>query len=388
MAQDIKYLGVEGTKTLIDSIKNSYASNSSILNLLEILEQVNNRIDEEHVSVPDPVYINEGYSYSGKELGDVVLYKDGRYEMITVSVGSSLQPYKDWKPVGIVVIPKSYNFYGDGTGAIMALKFPQYDSTAEYSWQKDFAIYPGGPLTRPDWMYDKCYTNMIPYTTTPGLHQRDGWFEMDENKISTSVSTLSSTYHNTYPREEVVIDITYADKRDSLYYFGSNDKFLPLLSLKHKEDFMVDCPQDDSGRKRINVLQDIDGMGNTAAYVAYKDDLRRLWHSGLTSVTSQYNAALASVKYSVYDDDQGEWYWPACGEIAYMFQYLKTIQNSLDEINEVFGEGACIPDAQDMYPMVSSTPASQNTNVGISREMGIYLGDYMGGGKFIPFKRY
>jgi hypothetical protein len=178
-----------------------------------------------------------------------------------------------WTPIAIEVVPPSHNRYGDGSGGYMSLGGIDSGGAIQTDGSND--------KTTIFWSPNYNDTSLTNYTTADGSIEGEAYVHWQTDSESTSCS-FYHTPHAQYPYTALnVSDVqSYSD--------GS--------------------------------LSDYDGVGNTNI---------------LNS--SEYPAAYACKQVSTVGTSKGDWYLPACGELAYLPSIRFEVNKTISSLQLIYG---------------------------------------------------
>ena len=231
--------------------------------------------------------------------------------------------YSAYTPIGVVVMPFSHT--PDDTVRIMSLKnmdctHPDNGSTVTGGNIGTISMYWGG------------------YGTDAGLPKLDRVPTIDKNGQATS--TIGSQDWARIP-SNYVKGSTFDGGVDSVLdpgtkYYESNEDIRYGISPYVIYDWKsIKCL--DVIDKSRNAMRDYDGSGNTATILALDDAVSQAWR---TAATIQNNSGSTNVhapaqccwRYSTLGTTQGQWYLPACGELAYLPARYADINEALTRL--------------------------------------------------------
>ncbi len=229
-------------------------------------------------------------------------------------------PASRYTPIGIVVVPSSWNVYGDGTCGVLALSEMNYST---------------------------------PDTGSNTAHQGIKWGQEGVDTSLTNYSTCVVTGTEASPTEEASGTASTAclpsdafsghacptDSSAHYYSRASTDSVAPSPYLDDGGLNPVYI-QTTSPSSEYNCLSDFDGKGNTKTLInlatAQSD-----WKTAST-ITNDYNsgyspAACCCWRYSTAGTSQGDWYLPAFGELGCVFARMGAINDTISKLNSVYG---------------------------------------------------
>lgn len=289
--------------------------------------------------------------------GDIVLY-DGEDKVVVSSeeYSEARYPSSKYTPIGIIVCPDDH--MPDDLGRMMSLR-----------WMNCKTPERGG---------------MVSQTMSWG----EGFLEF-EDRVQVPVLGNPSNYD----RIVTVHDFGYLPSDWSGYTRVANhgDKgtkwartrnLIPSLYTKDGR-FNRTCRMENvKGEIFINPLADFDGRQETDDILDERGDRDyESWHP-LENHNEDYPAASCCDIYYTVGTEQGEWYLPSCGELAYMIPRFKEIMYSVEKLNALKG--------LDIGWCLTSTEYSNNQPMGVAFCSGcIGWGDTMGyiGGSVIAFTK-
>jgi len=202
----------------------------------------------------------------------------------------------DWKsslgvPVAVVVVPNTHT--PDGTVRCMAVKGVNPDGSQATSnvgmeW---------GPMETE--------------TPLPNLTQVPTW----DNTIGGTIGTNSYAYLPSNNNNGQFTGAT--DCLDSNLHYSNNSPYIPNPYLP---DGSPNPNFRDTTQILANACADFNGASNTSV---------------LVGLGTEYSAANACHLYSTDGISAGNWYLPACGELAYIMPRFNQIQNALGTVGGV-----------------------------------------------------
>ena len=231
--------------------------------------------------------------------------------------------YSAYTPIAVVVIPFSHTL--DNTVRVMSLvnmclTNPNGGSVATNGNFSTISFYWGG------------------YGTDAGLPKLDRTPIVDINDQATG--TIGSTDWARIP-SNYVKGSTFDGGVDSVldpgtkYYEGIESgrcSISPYAIYDWKSTKCLDVID-----KSRNCMRDYDGSGNTATILAKDNAVSTAWQ---TAATIENNSGAANVhapaqccwRYSTLGTTQGQWYLPACGELAYLPARYADINEALTRL--------------------------------------------------------
>ena len=267
------------------------------------------------------------YSISGRDAkaGTIVLAKTSTpSEKIFVPYESwDAATYSSYTPIGVVVVPFTHTL--DNTVRIMSLKNmcltnPNNGSTATNGSYSTISFYWGGYGTD---------AGLNKYTYVPNISKTNqssstvgsqDWVRIPSNYVKSS--TFSGGVESTLDEGSKY----YVSNEDIRYgvspYVTYNWKSYEALSI-------ID--------KTKNAMLDYDGSGNTATILALDNAVSTDWQTASTitnnsGATNVHAPAQCCWRYSTLGTSQGQWYLPACGELAYLPARYADINEALTKL--------------------------------------------------------
>ena len=258
-----------------------------------------------------------------------------------------------YEPIGIVVIPSSHDVYGTGECGVMALHDASTDSPDSGSTSNPVIKWGQQGVDIPElYNYDGCpsygdYDNWNDVSfetkTTYLPSDRPGWGEMLTNKLPGS-------------------------DQESWYY---ND-----ISNHIPSPYLADGSRNPDYYNTVigagNVLSDFSGKSNTEALIS-KHTEQPNWKTD-ASITDNSEggyspAACACWRYTTPGTKQGDWYFPAMGELGYACARFQKINDTISSLQSYFGK---------TYSLLSTGPnywsSSENSDI-YSWYLSFYYGD-------------
>lgn len=265
------------------------------------------------------------------KFGDIVLYDKANEELIVVD-GNSWKieeyPSESYSPVGIVIIPKSHDVYGDGSFGVMSLK-DMNPTTPDIGGGGLEYIHSGGAYSDISKLtnYDKvCYVG------------NDGVINENIQGI-TNFAIIPSDFNNN-------ISSAIKNPYDSdTYYFDNTSHYIPSPfnedDTRNKEYYSTSSPSsfnnamsDFRGKENSKILTDL-STGQTNWRTA--ETIDNYFSIGY------HPAACCCWRYHTEGTKQGDWYLPACGELGYivpkrykLIEIIRKIKNGYGDESAVF----------------------------------------------------
>lgn len=315
----------------------------------ELEETIDDEEEDDSYTYPESYPETNDYS-----IGSVVFYSDdsdnaGFYSVSADDYTSTYASYTGLTAIGVVAVPSSIT--NDNTVRIVALKY--------------------GSCSTPDdgsETYEKMYWG---YNCSSDDNQVAGgasysYYYKDEN--GSSVSTNRYGYlprygYTDWTNGEIVSDWTYSDSYTNLTYwivapydaegntnsnyFASIDETTSGTDVFGDVFYITVGTNDFTGQTRTaKILKYIDYESNTTAPYTESDydykTAETLTNS--SSYSDIYPAASCCWRYSTTGTEQGDWYLPASGEIAFLSLYYSSINDGIEAAG-----GAEMDNSSDIY---------------------------------------
>lgn len=291
----------------------------------------------------------------------IVAFSNGADFQFIQDKDSNLANFKsahsDYEPIGIVVIPASCSniLYpeGDvrrGKNIIMSLKAMNY-TTPDTGGTSNQYIYWGGYGT------DTSLTN---YDVVNCYTDKD------------AQSELSTTSYAYLPSDDSSFTKNASKVYPSLhYYYYNSDKYIPSPFKLVSDELVPNEEYYTTSTSTLNALSDFAGPSNTKVLIdlatAQSD-----WKTINVAITNSSNAnyypsacccarygapddsaapkgthsfLYHSTKYTTYDYSKGltnVWYMPACGELGFIVPHRSMNNNTMTNVNTVFGSSTAV----------------------------------------------
>lgn len=263
------------------------------------------------------------------DMADIALYDNTTDGIITIhgyDYNATSYPTSRYTPIGIVVVPKSHML--DGKSRIMSLNYMRYDTPKT-----------GGDAQTMYWgLYNQTIEGLELKTYAPYINQSGTTEFGDTQTIKGWYDVTSSS--NVFPSDSFTAltnpftkNQGYDNNSTRYYYYPSPyDK-----NMNKNPIFFTENPTNENQSCLINM----DGKGETAKILSQlatnigNED----WKTSdtITNGTSSTSAPAAQccLMYSTVGTNQGDWYLPTIGELAYACARKKAIDASISQINSV-----------------------------------------------------
>lgn len=229
------------------------------------------------------------------EVGDIILSKGS--DIISVRPSDLTSTYQEsgYTAVGIVVIPNSHNVYGDYSCGVVGLR----------------------EVTNTVWGTGDIDSNLINFSRfgSSACIGENGSVGDSIVKLSTSAKLPSTGFSS-------------SDGPNSLdnlgKYFDNSSEYAP-------------SPYNSDGSRNVlySQIDPLSSISNNLAEFSGKFNTRTFANASKTE--DDYKAVTSSVSYPL--SNLGEWYLPTVAELGYLCARLKEINESIQKIKEVFGNG-------------------------------------------------
>lgn len=258
-------------------------------------------------------------------VGDVLLYDKTAKTRIFVNPDElSNYPAELYSPLGVLVIPASYDVYGTGQCGVMSLKYMRYDTPDV-----------GGSYQSMYWgQYGTGISSLTNFNTV-----------VQTGTMAEPTVEASGTNNITYlPSDKFTGTTCPTDSITKYYYATGTTQAAPSPYLEDGSRNPV-YYQTSSPSSANNALSDFNGKSNTQILC----DLATAqvdWQtaSAITnnSAAGYSPAACCCWRYCPEGTEQGEWHLPACGELGYIIPRWNVIKSSLNKINSEYGSGSAV----------------------------------------------
>lgn len=265
--------------------------------------------------------------YEDLVAGDIILVDNNTLKKTFCKL-EKLEEYKETHtPIGVVVIPTNHDVYGTGEAGVISLTGMNVDTP-------DVGQISGD--------HNPCWGP----SSIPGLKK----YTVVASYGDFNAKTLQSELTEPHKYAALASDNITKGERDIICDWaqypssiGINDDFgyapNPYLADGSRNPDYYDT----TISTEFNALSDFDGYRNTQIMCEYQTGQPN-WKTDDTIInktTSGYApAALTCLRYHTIGTQQGDWYFPALGELGYFNTKKKTINASVKAIKTIFKIGS------------------------------------------------
>lgn len=247
---------------------------------------------------------------------DVAYYSHDLDEII-IANGKSLvfenYPEDKFTPIGVVVIPKEHNVYGDGTCGVMSLVNMSCDTPQEGVAQNVFI---------------KWGIEGYDIPTMKNLNRIPLCSSMRSNTISSLYSTGSLPTTNPYQP-------SFGLSADGVAEYRGDGTLAPSPYLLDGSRNPV-YYQIDGASSTANALSDLDGRSNTDKILAERGERDYATWKPDAETMEDYPAASCCDMFCPIGTKQGDWYHPSAGEFGYVIVRWKEINDTINSIGSYY----------------------------------------------------
>lgn len=248
---------------------------------------------------------------------DIAFYSKEQDKIIIIN-GKTIKfkdyPEDKFTPIGIVVIPKSHNVYGDGSCGVMSLVEMNCDTPQQ------------GNAT-----YQEIHwgSSSLDISSLPNFNRVSHCSSMMDNII------IGNGDYGYLPTTNTFYDSVgmSADRVAEYRYSTSHIAPSPYLAdgSRNPSYYQTSAPS-----SAANALADFDGRGNTSKIIAQRGVKDyATWKPTYDNMTD-YPAASCCDMFSTVGTEQGDWYLPSCGELGYIIVRFKEINETIDKLKTVY----------------------------------------------------
>ena len=235
------------------------------------------------------------------------------------STGSfvKLYPYQiteanpNYTPIGVEVVPAEHNVYGTGHAGVMSLAEMSLVTPDVGSSEYQYMWWGGNGTDTSLPNYD-----VVNYIGSGG---------------NLNNGVVQGTTNYAYLPSDQFSTVIGLDGKSN-YYYNDSDKYAP-------SPYNADGSRNEAYYTTVysttNALSDFDGVGNTKVLTdlatAQSD-----WKESITVEYSYYPLACCCWRFHTVGTDQGQWYFPACGEMGYVINRFNAINETINKIKSVY----------------------------------------------------
>lgn len=307
-------------------------------------------------NITDSVWRNTA---DGVVVGVPIQYQPIKAVFYDSSTDSFVKLYPDeiteavstYTPIGVEVIPAEHDVYGTGQAGIMSLAEMNYN-TPDVGGSEHSAIRWGG------WDSSAGDTSLPNFDTVNYLGI-DGQLNNDRVQGSNLVCLLPSDMFVTSQLGTPLLSLD-----GSSYYVISSGSEIGLEAMTYgPSPYTADGSRNEayyttaSPALATNALSDFDGIGNTAVLTELAT-AQSDWKTATTitnnTLTGYYPAACCTWRFHTAGTDQGQWYFPACGEFGYVINRISAINTTINKVLSVYSSVVAVTVANSGVYWVSS----------------------------------
>lgn len=215
-------------------------------------------------------------------------------------------------PIGVVVVPGTHNVYGDGSCGVMSLKLMNCKTPAT------------GGVNEQDICWGVQGTDI---SSLPNLDQVP--VGNTEDGIPTSQANQSYLPSDNFSNTQCVHDT-------NTFYYDTSVTPAPSPYLtdgsRNPGYYQTTSPSSSS-----NALADFDGIGNTNKIIAQRGDKDYTSWRPDPNTEADYPAASCCNMFYTRGTIQTDWYLPAMGELGYIILRFNKINETITNLQEVYG---------------------------------------------------
>ena len=322
------YNSLEEYNSIKDSLRYPIVSSIEGIKNVFFIKNPDKVVEKDDIIASDIVLSK----YNGKK---VIIHKDD-YKL-------NIYPKNEYTPIGIVVIPNSHNVYGDGSCGVMSLSFMSSTSptigtvnTTHTVGVNESYLYWG--------VYGEDISNMNNYGTTISTDNNE-----NETLSLKGVPFLPSDYFT---------GTACTTDKNAYYNDGGSLGFAPSPYLNdgsrnpsyYDTSIGLNSLSDFNGRENTNILLSLRGEKDYSTW-------KPTWNS-----ESDYPAASCCDMFYTDGTKQGDWYLPSVGEFGYIQVRLKSIMESMQIINSIYGSTLAITIKPNDYYWTSTERTNNKAN--------------------------
>lgn len=267
------------------------------------------------------------------DMADIALYDSTTDSIVTIhgyNYNEITYPTNRYTPIGIVVVPKSHD--DNGKAHIMSLNYMRFD-TPKTGGNNQY-IYWG--------LYNQTIEGLEYKTYAPYINQK-GTAEFGDTQEIKGWCDVTLLY-DCFPSDSFTALTNPFTKNQGYYYNNTSCYYYPSpydKNMNKNPIFFTENPTSENTSCLINM----DGKGETDKILAQlktNNSGDESWKQDetITNATGSTSAPAAQCcwMYSTVGTNQGDWYLPTIGELAYACARRKAIDASITQINSVLGD--------------------------------------------------
>ena len=308
---------------LFDTIDN-FESNKEKLDLLSsyiAFSEDDSKIHIKEYKIESPIIDVEN-----TKSADIAIYDNVKQEIIIGEgelYSKELFPLVRYTPIGVVVVPASHA--PNGRARIISLAAMDCSNPDNGDSEGHYNMFWGNA--------NEELSNLLPFhSNIPYINEANTINFGDEQTIkgyALGGGYVSSDYYNdnnpNRMQNPFMTDEYYYFNNVSYYYFPS-----PYLENNMPNPIYRDT-------SNSNVLSDFNGKGNTDIIINLANKYSTDWQTASTIQNSNrnkynYPPAQCCWRYHTVGTNQGDWYLPSAGELAYLCARRKAIDTSIQKI--------------------------------------------------------
>lgn len=252
--------------------------------------------------------------------GDIACYNKALNKIVIIPFNTFISDdfiVDNYEPIGVVVIPGAHNVYNNGKCGIISCK-------VMYSYDPNNGTTDIGALNQ--------YGN----TTDIGLNE---YSIVNTNNNSEDGECSGTNYQTNLPSTAYNNYICNHDKIAQYAVYSSYLSPSPYLNENRNPGYYQTTSPSNNG----NALSDFNGLQNTKL-ILEKEKGQENWKTDVSIDSTEnktYNhfpAACCCWRFSPIGTKQGDWYFPAIGELGYVIARLKEINTAFSNIRVKYGD--------------------------------------------------
>lgn len=238
---------------------------------------------------------------------------------------SSTYPSSRYVPIGVVVVPRSHNVYGDGSCGVMSLK-PMNCSTPATGGISEQGMFWG--------------VHGTDISSLPNLNQAP--IVGSGSNAGDASSTIIGQSIYAYLPSDKFSAVRCPHDTDAYYYNSSssyNQAPSPYLTDGSRNPAYY---QTTSPLSSNNCLADFDGRGNTNKIIIQRGSKDYSSWKPTYNAKADYPPASCCDMFYTDGTQQGDWYLPAMGELGYIIPPFNRINEAITKMRNAYGSSVGI----------------------------------------------